>query len=224
MYNMTAEKRQWNVPSLQDLYQSLHHIVAYAAWITIAVQRTPAITILELPQPGRPYKNTWQSASEQILQRSSDRAREYDKEHKVAPQLGNRVARVKIAVMPGVRRLVKVDNKSYRQFTVLRPHAVFYKGWGDDQREFAGWVSLEEHVQLMRERRREVTFGIARAMFIMVLILYFLWNAFQWYRNGECPNILRELGPGLSSIAAGTAWTGLKARVQGTTGVPLDKE
>ncbi|PHH82542.1 hypothetical protein CDD82_5645 [Ophiocordyceps australis] len=151
---------------MHEMHQKLHEIVAYAAWLNLGLRISPSITVVEWPRPGDPFKPDQVNMSDKILARN-----QIDAEVLVARTdlLPKRIVeagvdlrfRVKIAVLPRIMRYspgrdgLKVGIYSYR---VMRPHAVFYQGWENDEIDQWGLSSCGvrvAHLNLCIEKMEE---------------------------------------------------------------------
>ncbi|CAM1504738.1 Fc.00g023290.m01.CDS01 [Cosmosporella sp. VM-42] len=198
-YTLVAESAPWHPPPVQQLYQSLHDVVAYAGWLNVCMRLSPSIIVTEWPKPGeRMQLHGQENLSQELYEFSLQNAQKYAKRN---PRLKSNgfhsgwMARVKISVTPQITRHTPSDEPNMEgmtAYTVMKPHVVYYQGRFNDNEERQLFISRSEYVRRLRNRK---TVPHAAALVVMLLGLLMLWmlyadseqRVWHWWKQGISP-------------------------------------
>lgn len=135
--------------SQSTLYQKLHDIIAHAAWLSVGMQLSTCITQIDWLRPGEVCAFGQVNVSDDTFERGRREAL------KLSGTSGRgdfaHIARVKISVVPQVTRYEAVSGSEARSsgltsYAVTRPHAVYYQGWGREDKNRESLVSLSTYL------------------------------------------------------------------------------
>ncbi|KAM5355259.1 hypothetical protein ACJ41O_001905 [Fusarium nematophilum] len=175
-YTYAAEFKGYEPVPIQDLYQSLHDVIAYAGWLNVLIRLSPAIVSYNWAIPGEPYHmnqvnlcheayKSSQTATQQ--HQAKVRRRRPDSEHR------DSAARIKISVTPEIVRHKPVPESvgtlGMTSYTILKPHVVYYEGLELDMHEQQAFVSLPDYIRRLRARK-----GTPRVPALVIMMIALL--------------------------------------------------
>ena len=180
MYNMVGQADARKAMPFERFFQKLLRIVAYAAWINVMTRSSPEILAIEWLSPGDEYRLSQVNFMNERYTWSRLRARSLDGEQQ---QRHPRMARIKINGAPKITRLTRVSTidgeLGRREYTVLRPHVVYYHGLLDVFKDRAGLAPLADYVLNVRSAYSTSTFSLIGILAYIVLLL--LVSIAAWY-------------------------------------------
>lgn len=209
VYYYSKEIKPSHQPLLSELYQSLHDTVAYAGWLNICIQLSPTIFSSRWPKPGDKHELCQVSLSQRVYELSKMVAAKHDDRFKELnpdqPEI-KRNARIKIAVAPQVTRYSIGAGGAMHgiaEYTVMKPHAVYYHGRASNYEDEKTYVSLAEYIGRLKHRWTPFQ--------ALIRLLRFLWSL-TWLlllvqivvtflpQLGDILGYSTTTGPGLAGI------------------------
>ncbi|EEY17763.1 conserved hypothetical protein [Verticillium alfalfae VaMs.102] len=121
------------VPSIGEIHQQIHGIVAFTAWLAVCNRRSVSIIEFEWPTPGEcdlPSSNT-ENFDEWVYRKGLKRVEQYCRKR---GSYKPRRARVMIAIAPSAWRYT-VASDGYWKVRLQQKRAVYYHGLQDDMDE-----------------------------------------------------------------------------------------
>ncbi|KAF7548146.1 hypothetical protein G7Z17_g7240 [Cylindrodendrum hubeiense] len=175
----TSETGESQSPSVQELYQWLHDVIAYAGWISVCTRLSPAIIISDWVIPGERYHVDQVNLSQDVYEHSKNMVQSWALK-RVSTGSCKMTARVKISVAPKIIRYKPATDPFGREgtakYTIMQPHVVYYQGRDLDHDEDRRYVTLPEHIHRLRDRK---TVPRGAALVIMLVAMLGLWASFE---------------------------------------------
>ncbi|KAK7416324.1 hypothetical protein QQX98_005268 [Neonectria punicea] len=177
VFSWTSKIEGWQPPSIQELHQWLHDVIAYAGWINICNRLSSAIIVSDWTKPGERYNWRQDNLAHDVYEFSKNVAERRASKRSVY----NTTARVKISAGPEIIRYRPVNNGTEKtgvaKYTLMRPLLVYYEGRELDQDDDKTYVSLPDYIEWLRNRKT-VPYRTALAiMFIVTLTLCVLFTS-----------------------------------------------
>lgn len=155
-----ADHKYFQPMPLRDMYQSLHDIVAYAAWIHVCIRTSSAIVSFDWRIPGEYYNMNVVNLSHEVYESSALAAKQHEKNYKkkgAKKEYMESTARVKISVAPEITRhkpMIKTRrSQGMTSYKLMKPHAVFYCGYEEATNETVAFQSLPDYLYQLRRRQ-----------------------------------------------------------------------
>ncbi|KAK7431233.1 hypothetical protein QQZ08_002274 [Neonectria magnoliae] len=180
VFSWTSKIEGWQPPSIQELHQWLHDVIAYAGWLNICNRLSPAIVVSDWTKPGEHYNWRQDNLGQDVYVFSKNVAERRASKRSLAARY-NTTARVKISAVPEIIRYRPVGNGTEKtgvaKYTILRPLVVYYEGRELDQDNDKTYVSLPDYIKWLRNRKT-VPYRTALALlFIATLTLWVLFTS-----------------------------------------------
>lgn len=180
LYKFVGSKRGDGMPSMSELYQAFHDIVAYAGYIGVLTRGSSSIYVYDRLKPGDKWNISDEIACYASFNMSSDLADERDLRLGIRVTPWDRISRCKISMLPRITRhkyLVDANGPGVGTYRVQSSRGVFYKGWRDMKRAEDDFVSLKDHVEQAQKKPKTVLPVVALSMlgFVLSMALYLIW-------------------------------------------------
>lgn len=204
-YAYTAGSSDWDLPSIQDLYQWLHDVVAHAGWLNVSIRLSPSIVVMEWPSPGERARTEEVNLSPASFEYSRRKAANSSRESGSSSLSLGWTARVKICVAPKIVRHTRAKSTEtgvtrrpgVASYTVMKPHVVYYQGCQMEAEERKLYISLPDYIQQLRDRKKEPPY--TAALIIMLIAIVAAW----WFRAGirrQVWSLVMSSIPGLPDV------------------------
>lgn len=214
--DQNSTKEDW--PSLRDLHQQIHNIVAEAGFLSNMMRRSSSVFRIEFPSPGEMW-NLDQEHVHDAIYKSSEQAgiaydndehqrlaREAQKSKKVleVQPIPARVARVQIALWPNVKRFAPVKtvkglpSEGERRSTIIKSQVVYYSGPEDDNVIYPGLFTHIKYRTLQKARKFHTLLGFVW----LLLCLALLWKAYTYHQSGAWTGWQHQIGGIKSKISS----------------------
>ncbi|KAK5992542.1 hypothetical protein PT974_05955 [Cladobotryum mycophilum] len=175
-------------------YQSLHDIVAHAAWLSVAFSLSPKIVRFDWVKPGELYRFEHVSVGTEVDE-------EGHRNNRGEP----RRQRIMICAAPKVIIHSRSTRGGKTRYTIMKPRVVCYFGRRKDEDDKMTLISLDQHIRAARSSSRGFFKSFFWCMVTALLILAILYWAWE-VRMGSARGFLaRRLGK----------WSVMRSRASG---------
>jgi hypothetical protein len=181
LYNIIGEFYEGDILSMAELFQRLHDIIAKAGLLNIMIRLSPSVTLIDWAKPGEVFESCHVSLNSKVLAHSKRQAAKFDRLNKKPRE--DRVARVKISIMPRIMRYTparQLHQVGTLRYHVTEAHVVYYHGLRTNMADEALFITLKEHIKLVRTPGRQIPHLVSLA-----IMFFFGYWAFKLYKDME---------------------------------------